>query len=267
MKKSILISAIALATFGLTAFTYINWNKPAKSKSDLPVCRTDVYKNYPLNQFQIPEDPQIFYHIDSRFGTTITKEKLCNAKSVIDIVPKKANWSSFPIQSVEVTVLHGDAETSETGKSRELNPAQLKLLKTADYSGNFRIVATCKGKHQSVSDSYQYDLCYYLTVVPEKEAEYVDGRDALIGYLKQGSREKMAIVKKGKLRPGKLSFTVTKEGAITKVNLEESSGYSEVDKTMIDLINRMPGKWTPATNTKAEKVNQEFVFFFGTEGC
>lgn len=267
MKKRILISAIAAATLGLTAFTYINWNKPVKAETELPFCTKDNYKNFPLDKVQIPDEPRIFYHVDSRYGTTITKEKLSNAKSVIDIVPTKADWSSFPIQTVKVSVLHGDTENSETGNSRALNPAQRKLLQSTDYSGNFRIVATCKGKHKSVPGREQYELCYYLTVVPEKEAEYVDGSDALIAYLKQGSKEKMAEVKKDKLKPGKLSFTVTKNGAITNINLEASSGYPEVDKTMTDLINAMPGKWNPATNTKAEKVDQEFVFFFGIEGC
>ena len=44
-------------------------------------------------------------------------------------------------------------------------------------------------------------------------------------------------------------------------------GYPSVDDELIKIITNMPKKWESAANSKGEKVNQEFVFFFGTPGC
>lgn len=54
---------------------------------------------------------------------------------------------------------------------------------------------------------------------------------------------------------------------IAHVKLTETSGYTSVDKGLVELITTMTGKWDPATNSKGESVNQELVFFFGLEGC
>jgi len=83
----------------------------------------------------------------------------------------------------------------------------------------------------------------------------------------ENSKEKTAIIKRDKLQPGRVSFTVTKDGAIKNVKLTSTSGYTSVDKTLVELITKMPKKWKPATNSKGDKVDQELVFFFGVAGC
>ena len=113
----------------------------------------------------------------------------------------------------------------------------------------------------------RWDYVYYLTVIPEKEAAYASGHDALIAYLKENSKDKTAIIKEDKLQPGKVNFTITKNGTIANVKLTSTSGYTSVDKALIELITYMPEKWDPATNSKREKVDQELVFFFGLAGC
>ena len=107
----------------------------------------------------------------------------------------------------------------------------------------------------------------YLTIVPEKQAEYLKGKESLKKYLKESSEDARAHVIPEKLQPAKLYFTVTKNGTIADVRLDKSSNYPVVDKRMIDLITNLPGKWEPAENLKGEKVDQEFVISFGLMGC
>lgn len=109
----------------------------------------------------------------------------------------------------------------------------------------------------------------YLAAVPEKQAEYEGGREALTQYLKENSKEAeaRAMVQMNELPPFKLLFTVTKKGFIENVKLDGTSGYLSIDNTMIELITKAPGKWEPAENSKGEKVDQDLVVAFGLTGC
>lgn len=107
----------------------------------------------------------------------------------------------------------------------------------------------------------------YLAVVPEKQAEYEGGTDALMEYLKENSKEARASMQMDELPPFELVFTVTKKGTIENAKLDGSSGYLWIDNTMIELITKAPGKWEPAENSKGEKLDQELVVLFGLRGC
>lgn len=269
MKKSILIICAALITLSLTAFSYMNWNNSEKAQGEISYSESETvaFANNLFNTLYKQADFDLFYNVESRFMTTITKEDLHKAKSIIDILPGQATDLVESYQVSEVVILHDDANVREKGKSDVLNTAQLKLLQSADYSTDFYISANCKRKDPITGGLKKDSIIYYMTIIPEKKAEYTRGFDALIEYLKESSQEATAIIRKDQLRPGKVNFTVTKEGAIAGVKLLSTSGYPSVDKELIELISDMPGKWEPATNSKGEKVDQELVFFFGLEGC
>ena len=240
MKKSILVVCAVLTTLSVMAVGYMNMNDS--------------------------EELNIIYNVDSRFMATISKEDLHKATSVLDIVPKKATgWWKVDFQSVMVAVLQNDDEIRAMGEEKLLNAEQSKLLQTLDYSSNFYIKARGKDIHPETGRIENY--VYYFTVIPEKEAEYSGGYDALIDYLKENSKEYTTIIEQDKLQPGQVSFSVTKDGTIDNVKLISSCGYPSVDEVLVEMITNMPKKWTPATNSQGEKVEQELVFFFGLQGC
>ncbi len=107
----------------------------------------------------------------------------------------------------------------------------------------------------------------FLSVVHEKQAEYEGGKDALMEYLKENSKEARAGIQMDELQPFELLFTVTKKGTIENVKLDGASGYLSINNRMIELITKAPGKWHPAENSKGEKVDQELVVSFGARGC
>ena len=107
----------------------------------------------------------------------------------------------------------------------------------------------------------------HLTIVPEMQAVYVSGKNSLIEYLKENSKEETSFVLKDKLKAGKLYFTVTKEGKISNAKVRATSGYPSIDEKMIELITNSPGKWEPAKNSEGKKVDQVLVFSFGIIGC
>lgn len=278
MKKSILIICTVLTTITFSSFAYMNWNN--SKKCEVATCKKEVTHNN--NQALIPrwENVGIFnmngcnqrnsidfiYNIDSRFIWNITKEQITNAKSILDIYPKDATVGMDDFSNVQVTILQNDIEISKFGDSEKLTKAQRKLLQSLDYSSNFYVRANY-GKFNYVTGQSDNHIIYYITVVPEKEATYSKGQDALIDYLKTNTTKDIEIVTADKLKPGQVRFTVTKNGEISNVNLDSSSGYDSLDKKMIKLIKNLPEKWEAATNEKGEKVEQTLIFFYGLQGC
>ncbi|MEM7374545.1 MAG: energy transducer TonB [Bacteroidota bacterium] len=269
MKNSLIIFCAILAAFSVISCGSMNLGHTTAGQEELTVSKA-VDSDYQLisiiNTLDIPD---LFYSVDARFITKISREKLHRAKSVMDILPRKATQPIEAWQSVRVSVLQDNEETdeSESGQSEELTPAQLSLLQSTEYGSNFYIKAEYKSKN-SVTGILQEDyLTYYISVVPETEAEYTAGPDALIEYLKENSREERTFISKDELKPGQLSFTINQNGNIANVQLNSSSGYASLDQKMMHLINNLPGSWKPATDAKGTTVEQELVFFFGLQGC
>ncbi len=269
MKKSILISCLALSTLSVTAFAYMSWsqNDPepkkvnAAGKKPATVDRFDF--RFALGPVMSTE---LFYDVNSRFNATISKDKLHGATSILDIVPAEGSEGLENFHTVSVSVIRNGEDITEAGHGDALNAAQIALLKTADYSTNIHVNSFCM-KRDSTGKLENYELVYYLTVTPEKEAYYLGGREALVALLKANLNEKTRIISQDKLEPGQVKFTVTKHGMIEQVKLTSSCGYETIDEALVEQIRTMPQRWTPATNSKGENVDQVLVFFFGMQGC
>jgi hypothetical protein len=269
MRKNILILGIVLAAFSLAAYGVVNSKKSEVNKiiaSNNVVIPLDEKV---IEDFNVKAYPDFAYDVNSRFMSTITKEDLHKAKSILDFLPKEQTDPVIRYESVSVIILDDYKETDkrETGYSEILTEAQIKLIQSIDYSTNFLIRADFQEMNKEVNHLVNNYFSPHLTVVPENEAVYVNGKDALIDYLKENSIEKTTIVNERKLKSGKIYFTVTKNGTISNVNLTSTSGYPSIDLYMIELVKSIPGTWAAATNSIGQKVDQELVFSFGTMGC
>ena len=268
MKRSVLILSTLLVAFGLTAFSLINWNDATPLPKEAPPSKAITADFDPLSFIKQEVAADFFYDIGTRFRP-IKKEGLDNAVSITDFLPRKMTDPVVAYKSVKVIILddHRQTEMYETGNSPTLTAAQAQLLRSADYSTNILIRAEYEWlnvKTGLLEDNY---FTPYLTIVPEVQAEYVNGKDALISYLRANSEAITANVKEGKLKAGKLYFTVTKDGSISAIELAATSGYPAIDERMIELITTIPGQWKPAENSEGEKVDQKLVFSFGIIGC
>jgi hypothetical protein len=268
MKKSILITGALITTCSLAAWGYAEWNNTDSTKKE--VCPPKATKCKAVQKNEVTQkDIEFLYDVDSRFIATITKQKLGQARTLADLVPKNATDDMKAFEDIKITVLNEDYERIVEGVNAKLNVMQLDLLKSIDYSTNFRVEAYCKYKDPYTGKVEGYDFVYYITVVPEQEAEFIDGQEALISTLKSKSNEVIADadISVEQLKSGKVTFVVNKNGEITDVTLESSSGYSTIDAKMVELISNLPGKWNAATNAKGETIDQLLVFSFGRIGC
>lgn len=213
--------------------------------------------------------PEFHYRVGPRFYA-ITKEDLNKALSVDEILPKDANWTSYTVNSVsvsEVRDLRKLGAFSKVGENLNLTNEQLALLNSADYSDSFRFTASYGDGNKVRPSGESFDLAYFVTVVPEKQAYFQEGNDELTSYLKRGSQISTQALEEEKLTPGKIVFTVNTKGEVSNLRLTESCSYQDIDKLMIRLISETSGKWQPATNEAGKKVDQELVYSYGRVGC
>lgn len=265
MKKNFLIFCTALAIFNFTACGQAPQNN-ATNETETVTAKTVALENDFLNTVDKSLNLNLVYKVESRFIANISKADLHRAKTVIDILPKEATKMMENYQGVTVSVLKDDGEITKMGMNEVLNEDQIKLLQTTDYGSNIHITANCQ-ERTSFGRLQDYDLVYYMTVIPEKEAKFSYGQDALIEYLKTNSKAATTVITQDKLQPCRINFTITADGKIDNVKLDATSGYPSVDEKLIDLLNNMPQTWIPATNEKGEAVAQELIFFFGVDGC
>lgn len=267
MKKTFSIFSITVLAFTLTAFAFVNWNTKTSHTEDSACCTPIASSSDVFYPFDKSPKSDFIYDVGSRFATAVTKEKLAKAKTIIDILPEQATSNLRSYQNVKIAAIAGENEIVEFGENEILNEAQLKLLASLNYSTNFYINADCKSNNIYKASLENYDLVYYMTIVPENEAKFKYGKQALIDYLRENSKNEIAHLEKADLRPGKLHFTIKTNGSIDQLKLASSSGHKDVDAKMKELILSLSGDWIPASNSKGEGVEQELVFSFGIMGC
>lgn len=284
MKKSLIILCAVLIMLSLTAFGVLNWKDSkteAYAKSDLAVNTTTEEPINSNSNFKPPIGPILInyteatiptedfnYNVGPRFSP-IKKGDIAKATSIEDFFSWEELWNIEILKSVEVIIIENDIQTQKRaiGYSKTLTKAQLELLQTANYATNFLIRIDYQEKNNTTGKlEYNY-ASPHLTIVPEKQAAYIEGKDALQNYLKENSKEARKEVDQNKLQAAKLYFTVTKEGHIENTRLDRTSNYPLVDKAMIELITKTNQKWKPAENEKGEKIDQELVVSFGLLGC
>ena len=268
MKNSIIIFSIVTTALSLMAFGRINTDESITNQvvtSNNNCLATDKHITEDIKDKTYSD---FFYDMSPRFSP-IKKSDLDNAKSIVDFLPKDQTQPVVSYKSVSVIIIIDDRQTNirEIGYSDVLTDNQIKLLRSSEYSTNFMIRAEYLEMNKETRKLENRHFSTYLTIVPDIQAEYEGGKDAFLSYLRKNNKENTANLDEEKLQAAKLYYTVTSNGEVTNIKLDRTSGNKEIDKTMIDLITKAPGKWEPAKNSKGEKVDQELVISFGMVGC
>ncbi len=254
-------------TLGLFGFGIQNWNrKGANQNLTAGAQRAEISK---IDETRTKKEvhPDFLLKVEARFLATISKEKLNQALTIKDLVPEKATKDMCAFNDVHIFFENGSEKKIEIGNNERLNDKQRELLASLDYSNDFHIEATCSYQNPETGKMEPYDFVYYISVVPEKQAEYSLGSDALLQYLRDNSQKEIDRMSGDRLQPGRIQFTVTSSGEVKNVSLNSTSGFMHLDVAYLDLIPKTTGKWEPALNAKGEKINQQFIFFYGIEGC
>lgn len=266
MKNKTLIIGSLIIVFGLTAFSFLSNTTPEKDIAELAT--NDVPDMETLMGPKLEPSIPFIYGVNTRY-TSMRKGTLNEATSYEDFIGDAHAQRIVSYKSISVIVLdlNGEILVTMTNKGGKLNNAQKELLKSAHYSTNLRIWADYDEKNIDSGIVEYSHWGNYITVVPETQATYSEGRTALVDYLKAKTNAQVAQVKADQLQMGQLYFTVSKVGTVEDVEVTSSCGYPEIDAAFIELITNAPGTWAPAEDAKGDTVEQTFVFSYGRGGC
>lgn len=265
MKRNIIILSTVLAIVSLLFFSFKNWNtihidKSTSSNNSTLAFDQNIRKNI----------PDLYYGVDTRFAA-IKKSDIDKATTIYDFLNEGEKQQIVEINSVKIVKIKDNrlSNFSEYGNNEQLTEAQKKLIRSTKYFNHFTVRTEFKGKNKETGKLEDRFFGPHITVVPNQQATYINGKDALLKYLKDNSIDDMTIIEGDKLGALKISFIITKKGKIANVKHDAmTTGYPSIDEKLMELIKNIPGEWTPAETSLGEKIDYEFVFTFGPkDGC
>ncbi len=262
IKMTIFIASIFLS---ITAFVLTD-----KHSTDNNQCqKIETVKAVNLEEDKTSSTTRNFYYgIDSRFLHQVTKKQLHEANSIEDIYPKNTVQESQKFNEIKLTIMPDpEIVISEKVNSKLLSAAQKELLQQCDYSTNLYLTSYYSTFDVATANTINNHIVYYMTVIPEVEAKYKGGKQEMLRHLREKMEEQTSLIDMSKIKPGRIKFTVDKNGIIRNVNLDSTLGFGEIDEAFMTHIAMMPGEWTPAKNAKGENVDQKLIFFYGSFGC
>ena len=260
IKITVLVASVLLS---ITAFVFTE-----SQSTNARVCQASEAIAVDFPEKIKSNTPPFFYGVDSRFMHQVTKKQLQEANSIVDIYPENTVDDSQEFNEIKLTIMPDpEVEISKKVNNRLLSAAQKELLQKCDYSSNLYLTSYYSTFDMATANTINNHIVYYMTVIPEVEAEYDGGKPAMLRYLRDKMEDQTSMIDMEKVKPGRIKFTIDKKGVVRNINLDSSSGFSEIDKAFLTHIGMMPGKWTPAKNAKGENISQELFFFYGSFGC
>jgi hypothetical protein len=207
----------------------------------------------------------LYFGIDSR-GAAIKKTDIDKATTIYAFLNEEERQQIVYLNAVEIIIIKNGRRTDvrSYGESDQLTDSQLKLLRSAELFTQFSIRTDFKTKNTKTGKLEERFFNRHLTIVPEKQATYINGKKALITYFKDNSKEDMNVIKGNNLGAVMLYFTITRNGTVSNVYQElMTTGYPSIDEKFIEIIKSIPGQWAAAENAKGAPIDQELVFTFG----
>ena len=269
MKKSIFIIGLISIAFTLAAFGFMNRNDSTPPQYGMECSGAfDLHKDS-AKASEVKPDFEIYYDVDSRFLMTMTKEELSKAKTYLDLFPREREKEIVTYSSMNITRFNegGKNEQGVSGTSEMLNSLQIEELRSYYYSTNFVVTTHYQERNMysgKLEDSYSAP---HTTMVLEQEAYILLDKETLIDYVKKNTEPYAHLLSKESVKAGKVTFTVSMDGKVSQAYLTSTSGSTELDERVHDLILNMPITWIPAKDGKGLLLAQDFVFFFGMMGC
>ncbi len=192
---------------------------------------------------------------------SIQETKLDKINTLTDLNKRyPTSWVKAYI-SVEISAFKNGIQTKASGISDVLNQEQKELIRLVDSSSDIAVSVTYLPNNSLENDTKkQYD--FQVTVLPDKNADYVEGAEQLIQYLQENAIVNIEAGSFTGYDLTALKFTITEQGHITDIQVALPSKNAKIDEMLVMAISKMP-KWKPAEYSNGLKVKQDFILTIG----
>ena len=197
---------------------------------------------------------------------SITKAELKDAHTLTDINKNyKSSWVKEYL-SVEVSTIHQGKLRKSVSKSEILNQEQKDNINMADADTDISVKIQYLPNNTLETKEIK-EINFSFNPIPEKEATYFGGEEALKTYLKENAINKIPNSSFKNYDLAAIKFTINEAGQVINVHVFESSKDEKIDELLLETIRKMP-TWKPAAYENGTKVKQEFVLTIGNmESC
>ena len=272
MNKRIIITiAVLISIVGISAgFISINQNvdktnsKKNINSSNPTVIENKYYEFKAAKKENTKVNNELFYEIKGDYNHSITNEELSEAKILADLIPYFPKSMVTEYISVEISTISNGMKMRSITSDDKLSQEQKNLLNSVETASTINIDINYKTKVPVTNVIENGSKTVALMVVPEVEAEFKGGYDNLIEYLTENSD--VSANRFEGLDLSSVTFTVNEKGNIVNVRMSKTSGNSNIDESLVYLIENMP-RWKPAENSDGISVKQDFEFRIGLDGC
>lgn len=277
MQRTVLTS---ICVFAILAYFALGCSDTSNAQADLAVSSTNSSISPEEAIVQNVSEENLDYMVNT-WSSPVTKEEAKQYTSILDFWTDDdkakykhdtfseiwvVNLKDYPDWRLDVSEIA--PENKATSPTEVFTPEQLAIVANANYSDHLRFSARFNSTRIETGEVEEYVLVSQsVSLVPDVQAAYKGGLDALTAHLKEASKDYVKDVKRDKVGRCRIFFNVSDKGTITNVKLIETSNYADVDEALIKIVNDIPKKWKPAQDGSGKKVDQEFVFTFGQAGC
>jgi hypothetical protein len=199
------------------------------------------------------------------YSRAITEETLKIAKLLEDIVVGYPSSWIKDYRSVEIEVNVDGEKSLFSSPDNVLTEEQKEVLSSLKTTSGIAITVNYNKKNYN-DHIEKRQMNVSMVVVPEVEAEYPDGYNAMIQYLRGNSLENIHSKKFSHLPQPTIAFVVNEHGETESVRIVDTSRDKEIDELLVNLVKKMP-TWIPAKTNGGIPVKQEFVLTIGQDGC
>ena len=212
------------------------------------------------------DQDRISFDVRRISGSPIVEADLQQAHTIKDINPGYPSSWVDGYESVVVTVTDDEQTATAMGQGETFTAEQQALLKDAIAGDQISIEVKYRPAHFSKHEASKTIAMNY-SIVPEKEAEYPGGRDALMTFLEERTIGKLNPEIAKAIEIASVTFTISGDGIVEEVTLDKPTYHASVNELLLNAFKDMP-KWAPATRADGSQLSQKFQLTLGTMiGC
>jgi hypothetical protein len=148
---------------------------------------------------------------------------------------------------------------SAKGENNSLSSSQKGMLNSIEANGTIEVIVNYLPKN-SLSSNSPKSMDYTFNIIPNTIPQFEGGEESFTAYIETNFVSKLDTSEINQLKFSVVGLTISEEGKIEDIQMEESTGNIELDARLSQVICDMP-QWNPAVTSKGKSVPYNLKFY------